>query len=130
MAFFTGLLRFRRGALMLVVLATLCAAWQVPRLPFETDMEAIIPLSDPVQAYNAAVEDHFGLGDPLVVGVINESPAEDEVFNPRTLRLVHELSTQIARLPGIKASRRSDVASIATLDTITGTAEGKRLLCR
>lgn len=124
MAFFTGLLRFRRAVLAVVALTTLGAILLLPRLRFETDMEAIIPLSDPAQAYNAAVEAHFGLGDPLVVGIINENPAEDGVFNPRTLRLVQELSSQIARLPGITASRRGDVASLATLDNITGTSEG------
>lgn len=124
MAFFTSLLRFRWEVLSVVIVATLGAGLLVPRLRFETDMEAIIPMSDPAQVEHAAVEAHFGLGDPLVVGILNENPAEDGVFNPRTLRLVHEISGQIARLPGIKASRRSDVASLATLDNITGTAEG------
>lgn len=127
MAFFTGLLRFRWGVLTCVVVATVGAALLIPRLRFETDMEAIIPMQDPAQVENAAVEAHFGLGDPLVVGIINEHPAEDGVFNPRTLRLVHDLSRQIARLPGIKASRRGDVASLATLDNITATAEGLRI---
>ncbi|NOT57448.1 MAG: hypothetical protein HOP18_22825, partial [Deltaproteobacteria bacterium] len=50
MAFFTGLLRFRRAVLAVVALTTLGAILLLPRLRFETDMEAIIPLSDPAQA--------------------------------------------------------------------------------
>ena len=43
------------------------------------------------------------------------------MFNPRTLAIAKEFSEKIALLPGIKAVRDEDVASVATMDNITGT---------
>jgi hypothetical protein len=40
------------------------------------------------------------------------------------LSIVKEFSEKIALLPGIKAVRNEDVASVATMDNITGTADG------
>ena len=62
--------------------------------------------------------------DLVIIGVLNDNAAENGVFNPRTLGLVKELSEDIALLPGIKAIRDEDVASIATMDNISGTADG------
>ena len=39
-------------------------------------------------------------------------------------RVVKEFSEKIALLPGIKAVRDEDVASVATMDNITGTVDG------
>ena len=84
----------------------------------------MIPLDDPVQAYSDVVEDRFGIRDLIIIGVINNNPDENGVFNPRTLGIVKELSEKIALIPGIQAVRDEDVASVATMDNITGTADG------
>ena len=94
------------------------------KLRFETDLEAMIPRDDPVQAYSDVVEDRFGIRDLIIIGVINNNPDENGVFNPRTLGIVKELSEKIALIPGIQAVRDEDVASVATMDNITGTADG------
>ena len=121
MACLTGLIRFRAVVIVCVALATAFALGPLPHLRFETDTEALSPMSDPVQADNTQVEDLFESGDPLIVGVISENPAKDSVCNPHTLRIVRELSTHIVRLLGIKDSGRSDVANVATLDNISCT---------
>ena len=48
-----------------------------------------------------------------MVGVTNDNVDENGVFNPRTLGIVKEFSQHIALLPGIKAIRDEDVASVA-----------------
>ena len=94
------------------------------QLHFEGDADAMIPPNDPVQAYHEAVEERFGIRDLIVIGVLNDNPEENGVFNPRTLGIVKEFSEKIALLPGIKAIRDEDVASVATMDNITGTIDG------
>ncbi len=123
-SFFRGIIRFRWLVIMLVLGCTGLAWVQLGKLRFESDADAMLPPSDPVIGYNDLVEDRFGIRDLIIIGVLNDNPGENGVFNPRTLGIVKEFSEQIARLPGIKAVRDEDVASIATLDNITGTVDG------
>ena len=123
-SFFRGIIRFR-GLVIAVVLGCTALAWiQLQTLYFEGDAEAFFPADDPVLSYGNLVEDRFGMSDLIIVGVLNPNPDENGVFNPRTLGIVKEFSEQIARLPGIKAVRDEDVASVATMDNITGTVDG------
>ena len=123
-AVFRTLIRFRWPTIGLVLGCTALAWMQLGTLRFESDAEAMIPTDDPVLHYSDLVEDRFGIRDLIVVGVLNDNPAENGVFNPRTLGIVKDLSEQIALLPGIKAVRDEDIASVATMDNITGTADG------
>ena len=121
---FRSIIRFRWLIIVLVLGCTVVAWLQISKLRFETDLEAMIPLDDPVQAYSDVVEDRFGIRDLIIIGVLNNNPDENGVFNPRTLGIVKELSEKIALIPGIQAVRDEDVASVATMDNITGTADG------
>ena len=123
-SFFRWVLRFRWLVIGLVLGCTVVAWLQLQQLRFEGDADAMIPPDDPIQAYHEVVEDRFGIRDLIVVGILNDNPAENGVFNPRTLGIVKEFSEKIALLPGIKAVRNEDVASLATMDNITGTADG------
>ena len=123
-AVFRTIIRFRWVVIALVLGCTVLAWLQLDKLRFESDAEAMIPPDDPVLHYNDLVENRFGIRDLIVIGVLNNNPAENGVFNPRTLGIVKDLSEQIALLPGIKAVRDEDVASVATMDNITGTADG------
>ena len=122
--FFRTVIRFRWLVIVLVLGSTVLAFLQMRQLRFESDAEAMVPPDDPVQHYNDMVEDRFGIRDLIIVGVLNDNPAENGVFNPRTLATVKEFSEKIALLPGIKAVRDEDVASVATMDNITGTIDG------
>ena len=121
---FRGIIRLRWVIIVLVLGCTVLAWLQLSKLRFDSDMEAMIPPDDPVQSYNNLVEERFGIRDLIIIGVLNNNPAENGVFNPRTLGIVKEFSEQIALLPGIKAIRNEDVASVATMDNITGTTDG------
>ena len=123
-SFFRWIIRFRFLVIGLVLGCTGLAWVQLQSLRFEGDADAFIPQNDPVMSYNDLVEERFGIRDLIVIGVLNKNPGENGVFNPRTLATIKEFSEKIALLPGIKAVRDEDVASVATLDNITGTADG------
>lgn len=123
-SFFRGMVRFRWFVIAVVLGCTGVAFTQLQQLRFESDAESMIPPDDPVQRYNDLVEDRFGMRDLIIVGVLNDNPEENGVFNPCTLGIVKEFSERIALLPGIKAVRNEDVASVATMDNITGTVDG------
>ena len=121
---FHTIIRFRFPVIAAVLGVTIAAAMQLQYLRFESDAESMIPPNDPVLHYNDVVEERFGMLDLIIVGVLNDNPQENGVFNPRTLGIVKEFSEKIALLPGIKAVRDEDVTSVATMDNITGTSDG------
>ena len=123
-SFFRWIIRFRWLVIVLALASTVLAALPLQSLRFEGDVEANFPANDPVINYNKMVEERFGIRDLIMVGVFNDNPDENGVFNPRSLGIVKEFSEKIALLPGIKAIRDEDVASVATMDNITGTADG------
>ena len=123
-SFFRSIIRFRYLVIVLILACTGLAWMQLQSLRFEGDADAFIPQNDPVMSYNDLVEERFGIRDLIIVGVLNNNPAENGVFNPRTLATIKDFSEKIALLPGIKAIRAEDVASVSTLDNITGTADG------
>ena len=121
---FRIIIRFRFLVIAAILGVTIAAAMQLQYLRFESDAESMIPPNDPVLHYNDVVEERFGMLDLVIVGVLNDNPQENGVFNPRTLGTVKEFSEKIALLPGIKAVRDEDVNSVATMDNITGTSDG------
>ncbi len=123
-SFFRWIVRFRWLVIGLALASTVVAALPLQTLRFEGDVEANFPADDPVIGYNRMIEERFGIRDLIMVGVFNNNPDENGVFNPRTLGIVKEFSEKIALLPGIKAVRDEDVASVATMDNITGTVDG------
>ena len=123
-AFFRTVIRFRWLVITLVLCSTILAALPIQTLRFEGDVDAVFPFDDPILAYSKVVEERFGIRDLIMIGVLNDNPDENGVFNPRTLGIVKEFSQHIALLPGIKTIWDEDVASIATMDNITGTVDG------
>ncbi len=55
-----------------VLAATLVAAIGFVRLDVDTDPENMLPSDDPVRVRNAALEDEFGAGPMIVVGIFGE----------------------------------------------------------
>ena len=99
--------------LMIVLLSAL------PRLYKDTRADAFLAEDNPALVYRNKVKEQFGLSDPIVVAVINES--DHGVFNPASLNLVNWLSEEVSALENINADR---VTSLATENNITGSAEG------
>ena len=80
-AVFRGIIRFRWLVIVLIAACTALAFVQIRQLRFESDAEAMVPPDDPVQHYNDMVENRFGIRDLIIVGVLNDNPTENGVFN-------------------------------------------------
>jgi predicted RND superfamily exporter protein len=92
---------------------------QLPKLQIDPRAESFLPKDSPALLYRDKVEDTFGLTDPMVIAVINESATG--VFNPHTLQLVQTLTDAVSDVEGVDADR---VVSLATEDNIRGDEYG------
>jgi predicted RND superfamily exporter protein len=91
----------------------------LPSLYKDTRADAFLADDNPALIYRDQVKAQFGLSDPIVVAVMNES--KEGVFNPTSLNLVNWLSEAISKLDNINADR---VTSLATENNITGSSDG------
>ena len=87
-SFFRWIIRFRWLVIGLVLGSTILAALPIQTLRFEGDAEANFPPNDPILDYNEVVEERFGIRDLIMIGVLNDNPDENGVFNTRTLGIV------------------------------------------
>ena len=94
----------------------------LPQLYKDTRADAFLADDNPALVYRDKVKAQFGLSDPIVVAVINES--ESGVFNPGSLALIQWLSDEISAMENINADR---VTSLATENNITGSEEGMQV---
>jgi len=106
-----------RAVLAATLLPTLAAASFVPTLVKDTRNEAFMPATHPAVVYREYVKDVFGLTDPVVIAVVNDS-SNGGIFNPATLRLVAWLTDRMRETAGIDPER---VTSLATEKSIRGT---------
>lgn len=110
----------RPGTVVVItVLLTLSLAAGLSRLYKDTRADAFLPQDHPARLLNQEFRALFGLGDPMVVAVLNPGP--QGVFNPQSLALVAWLSSELERIPNIDPER---ITSLATENGITGTADG------
>ena len=90
--------------LVIATVAALPSLWPpaasiLSPLRVDTDPENMLQEDEPVRVRNHALKEKFDLNDIVVVGVVNEEHA-DGVFNPETLRKVHELTEFALTLHG------------------------------
>jgi hydrophobe/amphiphile efflux-3 (HAE3) family protein len=102
-------------SLALMLTATAC----LPLLRKDTRADAFVPYDHPARVLSRQARETFGLGDPMVIAVINRD--KDGVFNPDSLALVHWLSRELEQVPNIDPER---ITSLATENNITGVADG------
>lgn len=100
--------------LMMLVLFT-----ALPTLTKDTRSDAFLAKDNPALVYKDKVKEKFGLSDPIVIAVTNDS--EFGVFNPNSLELIRRISEEVSGLSNINADR---VTSLSTENNITGTDEG------
>ena len=103
-------------ASLLLMFALLSA---LPGLYKDTRADAFLAADNPALLYKDKVKAQFGLSDPIVIAVVNES--DHGVFNPGSLSLVNWLTEEISALDNINTDR---VTSLATENNITGDDEG------
>jgi len=74
-----------------VTLFTLLAGAFFPLITIDTDPENMLEKDEPVRVFHNESKKRFQLSDTIVLGVVNERDP-DGVFNPGTLKRVHELT--------------------------------------
>lgn len=94
----------------------------LPNLSKDTRADAFLADDNPALMYRDKVKAQFGLSDPIVVAVVNES--DNGVFNPKSLQLVDWLSQKLSAMNNINNDR---VTSLATENNITGTTDGMQV---
>lgn len=99
--------------LCLVTMLTLGAC--LTKLVRDTSLDAFIYANHPALQNRDKVKETFGLKDPIVVAIVDES--DQGIFNPETLRLVADLTEIIRQVPGVDPDH---VVSLATEKNIVG----------
>ncbi|MDH5546328.1 MAG: MMPL family transporter [Gammaproteobacteria bacterium] len=113
--YLTGV-KFPRATIATILVFTAFFGSQLDKLRWETDARVYLPKGHEAIIYDEKVDDAFGVRDTVIIGI--ENP--DTVFNIETLTRIKRLSEKLAALPGVQATRSSDVASIATATRFTG----------
>ena len=88
----------------IAILAALPSVWPasasvLSAVTVDTDPENMLHADEPVRLLHQDLKHKFDLNDMLVVGVVNEVD-EAGVFNPGTLKKVHEVTTFALTLHG------------------------------
>ncbi len=102
-------IRSPRRTLFVAAVVVIAVTPGLFRLQLRTDGHALVPEHAPEFQTDRAVRKEFGILDPIVILIQSSHPAG--VFNPETLRYVHELSDALKPMPGIDAS---SITSLAT----------------
>ena len=108
--------------LAIVMAVTIVLAAALPLLHKDTRADAFVPPDHPARALNQEFRALFGLGDPMVIAVLNRGP--QGIFNPSSLALVAWLTRELEGVPNIDPER---ITSLATENDIAGTADGMRV---
>ena len=103
-----------RAVFLVTLLITLLGTALIPLIQIDTDPENMLPADQEDRLRHDRIKQQFNLHDMIVVGVVNDRHP-DGVFNPRSLRAVHQLSEGIAEIDGVI---RRDLLSLATVDNI------------
>lgn len=117
--FFWRVTEHPKTVLILGIFSICAISIVIPKVITDTSGEAFIPKDHPSVIYRDTVKEVFGLADPIVIAVVNES--NTGIFNPQTLSLVHWLTEKTKTIEGVDPEK---VKSIATENNITGTEEG------
>jgi uncharacterized protein len=95
-------LRHRTLIIALVALLTLLGAWYVPQVDVRNDPDTLLPPENRYVATNAYAEEHFGMGNLMVVGL---KVKEGTIYQPWFINLVQEIHHKLELLPdAIKAN--------------------------
>ncbi len=101
-----------------LIVVALLAALQLRK---DTTADAFLDPENPALRYRQQVAEIFGLKDPVVIAVRHSG---GDIFNSRTLALVHEITAQ---LPGIPNIDPDGIVSLATERSIIAGPEGMQV---
>jgi len=102
---------------MMILMASVL--YFLPSLTKDTRSDAFLAEDNPALLYKNKVKEMFGLSDPMVIAIVNDS--EQGIYNADTLALVQWLSDELLNLENINTDR---LVSLSTENNITGTDDG------
>lgn len=105
--------------ILLSTLLFIGSTLSLPTLVMDTRSDAFINENEPALVYREKVEELFGLADPIIIAVANDSPSG--IYNPSSLQLVQWLTDEVQQLTNVDPER---VVSLATEANIVGTDNG------
>jgi predicted RND superfamily exporter protein len=112
----------------LMVIMTVLLGAMIPQVHVDTDPENMLSEDEFVRVFHNQTKKEFNLHDVVVLGVVNEEH-ENGVFNPESLRKIHELSTYAATLNDPDNPERSviarDIIAPNNVDTIEQSGLGQ-----
>ncbi|MCU7934787.1 MAG: MMPL family transporter [Candidatus Thiodiazotropha sp. (ex Dulcina madagascariensis)] len=117
--FFLAITCWPKAIIALSLLLIVATALFIPSLQKNTRSDAFMPPDHPALIYRNKVKEIFGLNDPMVIAIVNES--EQGIFNPQSLALVAWLTEELESIEPIDPSR---INSLTTSNDIIGTEEG------
>jgi len=114
-----------RAWLVLIVLAIATAGFvsQLPKIKMETSVEKMLPHSMDAYANKKKLEKIFSSADMVVIGISNEK-SPNGIYNPHTLKLIHELTNWLQMRKEFRTLALSDLMSLSTIKDMRGTADG------
>lgn len=116
---FTRITSWPKTIIAVGIAIIIATAQHIPTLVKDTRSDAFMPADHPALLYRDKVKETFGLNDPMVIAVVNES--DHGIFNPQSLALVEWLTYEIEQIDGIDPNR---ISSLATQNDIIGTDDG------
>ncbi len=113
-------MRYPKAVIAATIFIFLALGLQIPRIVIDTDPENMLPADQGARVFHNKVKNEFTLYDMIVVGIVNENDP-DGVFNPASLRRIHELTAGIEKIDGVI---RQDLMSLSTVDDISQDGPG------
>ncbi|GBC59672.1 RND transporter [Desulfonema ishimotonii] len=107
---------YKRVTLLIVVMTLMTGAF-FPMVTMDTDPENMLEKDEPARVFHNKSKKRFDLSDTVVLGVINENDP-DGVFNPATLKRIHELTEFAKTLRWQDAKHPDQSAGVIEVDMI------------
>ena len=100
-----------------ILIVTIIAGLQLPKIKIDTDPENMLPADEPVRIMHREVKEAFNLNDFLVLGVVDENT----VFTPEILQRVQNITDALFDMEGVITD---DILAPSEVDDIMPEAGG------
>jgi hypothetical protein len=107
-------MRYPKVIIAVVIAITCFFGYFIPQVTFNNDAGDFIPPTDPDRIYDEDIQEVFGNDDVIYIGLV-----VDNVYEPKVLTKIAELTTMIEDVEGVES-----VDSLSSIKNIEGTEEG------
>jgi len=101
-------LKYRTFIIILLVIATIVGATQIPKLDIRNDPDTLLPPSNRYVATNLYAEHNFGMGNIMVFSL---GVKEGDIYQPWFINKVQEVHRKLEALPTSRPANFIDIAA-------------------